>query len=236
MKNYFLLIATLITIGIGCKKDKNEKPVCRINRLITPAGKEIKITYNAEGKYAKIENGETETTNIPAYIPGSIIYTITNSSTGTLMRKIAIALNNSGMASSLKEEQYNSAGISTSLTSTVYEYNGTELMRRAVTISGRSIPNINTYSWTNGNLTSSRDDITTADFEYYSDKPIQQGDWLSIVGLTNIGFDYTMVIKNKNLIKNLSGNPIAYSFDAEGKINAIYENGNLLYNIEYECE
>lgn len=236
MKIYFLLIVTLITISSGCRKDKAEKPVCRISEVTTAGGKEIKITYNAEGKYEKIENGESGETIIPAYSPGSIIYTITNRSTGTLLRKITMALNNSGMASSIKQEEYNSTGTRTSLSTTVYEYNGTALVKSTFTVSGRSAPSINTYSWTNGNMTSSYDDIGSGAFEYYTDKPIQQGDWFAIINTIIGGFDYATIIKNKNLLKNYFGSLIAYRFDTEGKINAVYQDGTLLYNIEYECK
>jgi hypothetical protein len=235
MKIYFLLIAALLFINTGCRKDKVQKPACNISQLTSPAGKKIKITYNAEGKYAKIENGETGETSIPVYSPGAIIYTITNSSTSTLVRKITIALNNSGMASSLKQEQYNAAGAPTSLSNTVYEYNGTQLIKSTFSLPGSSSTSINTYSWTNGNMTSSYNDINATDFEYYADKPVQQGDWISIINLINTGFDYTMIVKNKNLMKNYFGSLLSYRFDSEGKINAIYQDGTLLYNMEYEC-
>ena len=235
MKNYLLLIAALITISSGCRKDKAQKPDCSIGRLTSPAGKEIQITYNAEGKYAEIENGESGETSIVDYSPGSILYTITKTGTGTLLRKTTITLNNAGMASSLKQEQYDGAGTLTSQTNTVYEYNGTELVKSTYSLSGSSGTIINTYSWTSGNMTSSYSGTNAGAFEYYTDKPVQQGDWFSIINLITGGFDYTTIIKNKNLLKNYFGSPLTYRFDADGKINAIYMDGNLLYNMEYEC-
>jgi hypothetical protein len=236
MKSYFLLIAALITIGSGCRKDKEEKPACRISILTSPAGKEIKITYNAEGEYAKIENGESGQTNIPAYNAGSIIYTITNSNTGTLRKRITILLNNSGMATSLQQEQYSAGGTLISMSSAVYEYNGTELVKRTYTVSGGSSETVDTYNWTNGNMTSSNNGIYSNSMEYYTERSAQQGDWLNIMNLINSGLDQTKFIKNKNLLKNHSGSLLTYRFDAEGKIDALFQDGNLLYNIEYECK
>jgi hypothetical protein len=84
-------------------------------------------------------------------------------------------------------------------------------------------------------MTSSYDFYGASSFEYYTDRSVQQGDWLSMMNLINTGLDYTMIIKNKNLLKNYFGSLLAYRFDAEGKIDAMYQDGILLYNIEYEC-
>jgi len=237
IKVYFFLIAALITICTGCKKDKAEKPGCRISKIINAAGGEIKITYNVEGKYAKIENAISNTTITPAYSPGSIICTVVNSSTAEVRQKITVLLNNSGMASSIRRESYNSAGTITSWANNLCEYSGTELIKDTYTSSsGSSTTGISTFGWTNGNLTSIHEgNSVTSVFEYYTDKPIQQGDYFSILGLIVTGFDYSLYRKNKNLLKTQTNNQYVYGFNAEGKINAIYENGNLLYFLEYEC-
>lgn len=235
MKNYLLLITALLSISSGCRKDKANKPACNISRLTTPAGKEIRITYNVEGNYAKIENGQSGETSMVTYSPGSILYTITKASTGALLRKSTIILNNSGMAASLKQEQYDAAGTLTSQTNTAYEYDGTAVIKSTYSLSGSPGTIIYTYGWTNGNMTSSYSATNAGSFEYYTDKPAQQGDWFSVINLITGGFDYTRVIKNKNLMKNYFGSLLSYRFDAEGKIDAIYQDGDLLYDLEYEC-
>jgi hypothetical protein len=239
MKNYLFLIVALITIGTGCRKDKDEKPTCRINRLITPTGKEIKVTYNADGKYAKIENTGTGETTTTAYSSNSIVITRVNTGTTTLRSKSTLLLNNSGMIYSQKTEYYNSPGaIVVSSLKSAYEYDGLQLIKSTTTDSFYSEPTVSTstaeYIWDEGNLISGVSATYIFQNEYYTDKLFQQGDLQSVRYLI-WGYDVNLYIKNKNLMKTEYLSEHSYDFDAEGKIKSISRSGNVIYLVEYEC-
>jgi hypothetical protein len=239
MKNYLLLIAALITISAGCKKDKNESPTCRISRLITPTGKEIKVTYNAEGKYAKIENTQTNETSTAAYSSNSIVITRVTTGTASLRSRTTLLLNSSGMISVQKTEYYNSSGaIVVSSTKTEFEYNGLQLIKSTTIDSFYSGPSVLTitadYTWKEGNLISNSSASYFLNYEYYTDKLVQQGDIQSIRRLI-WDYDVNLHIKNKNLTKSEGSTQYTYDFDAEGKVKSLSSSGNVIYLVEYEC-
>lgn len=239
MKLYLLLVTALITISVGCKKDKNEEPACRINRLIDRFGKEIKVTYNADGKYAKIENTHYDGTVTTSYSSNSIVITRVTTSTGTRKSKSTLLLNSSGMVYALRDEYYNTSG--TNVKSSVeneFEYSGSQLIKSITVDSFNSQQSISTkttnYTWSGGNLISAVTGTFMEKYEYYADKPFQQGDMQSVYRLFR-GYDINLIIKNKNLTKSVNSGQYTYDFDAEGKINGLKYNGSNDHLVEYEC-
>ncbi|HEX7756259.1 MAG TPA: hypothetical protein VF421_12990 [Niabella sp.] len=241
MKHLLILSLALLLFAAGCKKDRNEKTAqtsaCRISRLVAPDGKEIKITYNADGSYQAIDNEQNDEVLTPIYSSGSVVITTVSESTGKVTRKTTVLLNSSGMAYGVKYEYYNSAGTITGTNNYVYEYNGTELAKSTASyFNGTTTTNTTeTFGWTDGNLTSTVTNTGVSIYEYYTGKPAQLGDVLSISSVMLNGFDINLIIKNKNLLKSLSGTEVGYTFDTEGRINTISYNGELQFNIEYEC-
>lgn len=235
MKQFIIFIAALLIIG-GCKKDNDEKtvqkPRCRMSKLVTANGKEINITYNADGRYQKVDNGEVNQILTSVYGSSSIVVTYTDKSTSKVSGKSTILLNSVGMAYGNKNESYNSSGAVTHTINNVYEYNGTQLAK--IISSNSTSTAATTYNWADGNLISSTSTSGVEISEYYTDKPIQQGDAPSVIYLTG-GVDISLIIKNKNLTKSSGNNEYSYTFDSEGKINSLSRNGSLMYNIEYEC-
>lgn len=237
MKPIIFLFAIIFMLSsTSCSKDDDdvvpEQPSCRITKVVSATGKVINITYNEDGNIQKVENGEVGETLTSVYTAGAITITGTNNSTGEVERILKFLLNSSGMVYGYKQESYTS-GILTSTLNIAYEYNGTELAKSYST-GGGSTSTV-TYGWTEGNVTSEVSDTGVSVYEYYIDKPIQQGDMILLIGMLYNGFDYSKIIKNRNLIKFVANEQYDYTFDADGRISSISENGALLYNLTYEC-
>ena len=222
----------IITMA-GCKKDKDEakKPDCRIITVTpTTSGSSFNISYNSDGKISTISTGSDITSF--AYSGSTIIATTTNS--GTFGSKKIITLNANGMATNVKTE-FNASG--TDWSNDVYEYSGTELIKATTTSSSGGAPNVSTVTWSNGNLVSISSGSGVSTLDYFTDKPAQTGDYLSLAQLV-AGYQ---IYKTKNAIKSLfSGSTITsfdYSFDGDNKITSLTATGgsNITYSYQHQC-
>jgi hypothetical protein len=227
----FLTITTLI----GCKKDKDEarKPDCRIITATptpTSSGDPFNISYNSEGKISTLSQDMDVTTF--AYSGNTVIAT-TNTS-GTFARKNIITLNADGLATNVRTET-NTSG--TDWTNQAFEYSGTEIIKATTTSSGGGTPSVSIVTWSNGNLVSITSGSSTTTLDYYTDKPAQTGDYLSLAQLV-AGYQ---IYRTKNAIKSiLSGSSINnfdYSFDGDGKITSLIATGasNTTYSYQHQC-
>ena len=227
---------TLFTISffVACKKDKDaqNKPACRVI-TITPSsspGDSYNVTYNTDGKPGTISSGNDVTAF--AYSGNTAIAT-TNTS-GAFSHKTVITFNSNGLASNVKTE-YNLTG--TNWNNSVYEYNGTELIKSTSTSSGGGSPYVTMLTWSNGNLVSAASGSSTTTLDYYTDKPAQPGDYLYLSQLVS-GYQ---IYKTKNLVKSLlSGSDItgfSYNFGSDGYITSVTVSGSspATYTYQYQC-
>jgi hypothetical protein len=219
MKKLFLMAVLITAVLASCKKDSTPAPICKII-TVTPVSSDVgaptyNISYNSEGKLSSSFNSSSGYVTTYSYSGNTVIATSTEG--GVFGSKDIITLNANGLASNVKAE-YNEAG--TSWDNTLYEYSGTELIKRTVTSSAGGPADVTTYVWSGGNLT---DIIGSTNFtlSYYTDKPAQTGDYFSLLQLQN-GYE---VYRVKNAVKSfLVGTTIisySYSFGTDGKIASI---------------
>jgi hypothetical protein len=237
MKTFKILFSAVLILGItvsfsGCKKndDTVKKPVCRfLTETIVGTGPSLRFSYNNDGKVSRIvvNNG-----TVHAFTYEGNITTIITVDSGAFRSRAIVTNNDAGLATNVRTEQ-DAAG--TVWSNTKLEYNGEELAKSTNTSSTGSTPTITTYSWSNGNLVSETSGSGTINYEYYTDKLWQMGDYWSFVESIE-GFE---IVRNKNLLKSLPTNTLlTYDFGLDGNITSLKINSGSSVNFidyEYEC-
>jgi hypothetical protein len=231
MKKLFLMAVLITAVLASCKKDSTPQPICRII-TITPSGGGTllyNLSYNSDGKLSTSSYGSNTTTF--SYVGNTIIETTTNG--GAFGSKKTVTLNANGLASNVKTEN-NVAG--TVWDNTVYEYSGTELIKSTNTNSAGDPAGISTFTWSGGNMVSITSGSSTSAISYYTDKPSQTGDYLSVLQLL-FGFDLYRV-KNaiKSSVSGSSTTSYSYTFDTDGKITSVSVTGNSTTTLTYQYQ
>jgi hypothetical protein len=226
-----MLLFVLVIFG-GCKKNNDEKPVCRVIAASgTSGGSNYHLEYNGDGKVTRISNGAVVTT---FEYPADNLIIGTTLDAGIFRNKQIINVNAAGLALNVRTEN-NLAG--TDWTNSAYEYNGDELMKATNTFSGGGSPTITSYTWLNGNMISAQTGSFIEALGYYTDQPRQTGDFLAFAQFIQ-GFE---TIRNKNLLKfdsSALGIDFIYEFQPDGNILSIkiISGGTPTFLIyQYEC-
>ena len=234
MKTFKILISAVLIFGItgifsGCKKDDNnfKKQKCWIaTETIVGTGPAIRFSYNSDGKVSRVvlDNGVVQ-----AYTYDGSITTILTVDSGAFDSRTIIAKNAAGLATNVRNE-FDDAG--TSWSNTKYEYNGEELVKSTNTRSSGGTPEISNFSWSNGNLVTENPGSGPITYDYYTDKPRQNGDYFAFVESIQ-GFE---IVRNKNLLKSISPNVLfTYDFAPDGNISTLKISGGSSVNfIDYE--
>lgn len=233
MKPLKILITAALSLFItgifsGCEKNNDTMLMCRIIASASPStGIVTHLSYNSDGKL----NSATAGTTTATYEYTGNTVTITTMSSGTFLSKRIATLNAAGLAINVRTES-NSTG--TIWSNDAYEYSGEELIKSTNTSSTGSSPVVSTYSWFNQNLITSITGSTISPIDYYTDKPRQNGDYLSYAQLIQ-GYE---IIRSKNLVKALTGSTFTYEFSSDGNISSVaFSSGNntTTLNYQYEC-
>lgn len=233
--NKLILMAVIFTAAfVSCKKDDAPKPTCRIITAIpvsSGAGNPTyNFSYNSEGKLSSSIIGTS--TNTFAYSGSTVIETATIG--GVFSFKNIITLNANGMASNILTENDETG---TDWFNQAFEYNDTELIKSTTTSSSGGAATISTITWSGGNMLTVTSGSSTSTIEYYTDKPAQTGDYLSLAQLA-AGYE---IYRTKNAIKSiLTGSDISnfnYTFDADGKITsvAVIDASIVTYTYQFQC-
>lgn len=227
--------ATIIFMTSGfsaCKKEdvnpsSDIKSGCKIVTAVVQASQPdtIRYTYNADGKVSSII-GDT-TTTIFTYSGNTTIVRRFGTKAG-LLGKTTITSNAAGLATNVKRE-FDPAG--SVWTNVVYEYSGEELAIATTTDSNGGNAIITYYTWVNHNVVKETTGATSSSYDYYTDKPSQNGDYFSFINLVQ-GYEF---IRVKNLLKTGSGFGFTYSFENDGKISSFTVNGVVTLKYEYDC-
>lgn len=234
MKTLRTLISLAIAITMAvlftkCSKSNNKKASCQII-TVTPApnGTPFHLTYNTNGKPVRVESGTFVMTY--EYSAGSA--TIVSFNSGNFQSRTVATLNQDGLATNVRTELDT---LGTNWSNTFYEYNGLELSKSTLTNSTGGKPVVTTYTWNNHNLVISNTDSSSTTYGYYTDKPVQTGDYFLLVQQLN-GYD---MYRNKNLLKSIDATSLNYQFGTDGKINSLSAttgaNENFI-NYEYQCD
>lgn len=242
IKNAWLgIISWLLLLTSGCRKDNkpepgSSKPECRI---ITISSESViyNLTYNNDGKLLSLNDNNNYTTTY-TYNDNTIITTTNQKGTDYYQQSI-ITLNDFGLAKQVKTAL---DGTGLNWIKTVNEYNKDQLIKTTISTSSGT-QTVQAYRWENGNptavitLTPGKSD--TADIEYYTDKPYQQGGFLYISQLI-AGY---ATVRPKNLLKSeRTGSGIvncSYGFDHEGRIRSatvVQDTTIRHFNYQYQCE
>lgn len=232
LKSLFALILLAAILGgiSSCNKVVDKKGICRISTAtVSPAGSMYRFTYNFDGTVSRIDFAKTSA--IFNY-SGNLTTVFFLDSLGVITGKNIITRNADGLATQVRNE-FDATG--TFWRNTIYEYNGKEVARSILTSSDNGNTVISTYTWANQNMVASTTGVTTNTYEYYLDKPRQEGDYISLTQLIQ-GYE---VFFTKNLLKSGSGFNFNYNFRSDGKISSLmYTVGNVISTIDYEyiCE
>ncbi|MBS1597887.1 MAG: hypothetical protein JST75_06660 [Bacteroidetes bacterium] len=196
----------------ACKKNNDKKPDCKINSITSPnsPGQQNTFSYDANGKLSRFISAG----NFTSYSYSGNTTTVTALDSGKFSSRTTIVSNDAGLAIDVRTEG-DEAG--TQWTNGYYEYNGDELIKSTTTSSGGGAAVVTTYTWSNHNMVSSLTDTTTTIFGYYTDKPVQNGDYFRLVQLIQ-GYE---IVRNKNLLKSVSGSILAYDFGKDGNISTL---------------
>lgn len=216
---------------VGCRKECSPIRDCtNITALLHSSGNWYQFLYNSDGKPASERNGSRITT----YVYNGNITTVTTLDSGRFVSRIIITLNDLKLATNVRQEN-NEAG--TRWNNTVYEYNGETVATSTTTSSSGGIPEVSVYIWTNQNLSSVISGNTTHTFTYYTDKRMQQGDYLGLLQLRQ-GYE---IYRNKNLLRSISGTNFTYTFGPGDKITSVDASPGagtktFDYQIMYDCK
>jgi len=220
-----LLIVLLTGLLAACKKNHDKQLSCRLTALHAPSGLTTFFSYNNEGKLILEESGKSITT----YTYEGATVTITTYDTGLISRRTIVLNNTLGLAANVRTE-YGSDGANWS--NTYHEYDGDEVIRSITTFPSNS-PDTVTYLWTGHNMVGQVRGGDTTRFEYYTDKPRQDGDYLYLTQFVS-GYE---VFRTKDLFKGYAGATFIYDFTSDGKIAALKVPGiGTVYNCEYQCK
>jgi len=218
---------TIILVGIfgGCKKNNDKKAVCHIVSISsTMDSLTNNFTYDKDGKLIQDLYGASITT----YSYDGSVTTITNYDTGTFQKRTIVMNNSSGLAINVRTE-YDPNGANWA--NSFYEYNGDEVARVIYTYSGNP-SSTSTYLWADHNMVGQVTGTDTTTFEYYTDKPRQDGDYLYLTQVVS-GYE---VYRCKNLLKGYVGATFTYDFTPDGKIAAFRIPAlNTVLSYEYLC-
>jgi hypothetical protein len=227
-------LLTVLMISTGCKKDTDKKESCRITRLTRNGTVVYEIKYGDNGKISSLEPIPGKEKHTYAYEGNKVIITATYN--GNFDYRYVITTNKNGFATNVRME-FNEAGSIWNNKAITYE--GTRVVSELETESGSDNSATNNYTWEGGNPAVFMIDNNVFNYEYYTDKNYQPGDWLYIQQLLwgYKKFEY------KNLVKSTTGNSnttfYTYNFDDAGRITeakSTSPNATTIFKIEYACD
>lgn len=230
LKTFILASLVMATTGtfIACKKNNNKKKNCELVEANIPGSGDILFSYNSDGKVSKAGIG-VGSVNTFSYKGDSVI--VLNTDSGVFQSKNTYAINSAGLATYQRTE-YDQTG--TNWTIVNYEYNSDELSKSTTTSSSGVAPTVSTYTWFDHNMVAQTSGTTTTVYEYYTDKPEQSGDYLAFTQL----IQGATIVRNKNLLKSITGSTFNYAFNSDGNISALEITGTgsaAVFNYTYQC-
>jgi len=247
MKFNIIFSFAILIFSVSCKKDAATKnqPSCPIVKISTGTDMNSVFSYDESGRLESINYYGSSITHF-SYAGNTIIAISENLVNGNFYRKKTYTIDGNGRVATIKTE-YNKTGSDWGLE--IYEYNGTQPVKRTLTTSSGNTSVCN-YVWKDNNLTeahytvqnSSKQLIATQDImlEYYTDQSYQLGDGRSEDYRVYYGIE---IIHPKNLTKkyrstyteytqvdpDLPPMPVSsietsnysYGFDSHGKIISV---------------
>jgi hypothetical protein len=233
---YLLLAITIISFTNCSKSDsapQKPKQTCHII-TVSENSTTYNISYNSDGKITKVAYD----TYVSSFTYGGNAIIINTTNSGSFSTKRTITLNDNGLVINIRDEYDASV---TTLSNSALDYRGDELIKLTSTSNSGGAPSVTTYSWTNGNLTDVTSDSYSQTYDYYTDKPVADWDYLRFQLQLSYG-NSVNIINNKNMIKSTSDGStttnFGYTFDEDGKVTAVSTNDGTtadILNYQYQC-
>ncbi|MDP4218527.1 MAG: hypothetical protein Q8927_20195 [Bacteroidota bacterium] len=224
----FLALAMSVAFS-ACKKGADKRSDCKISdAAIGGGGGNIHITYNSDGSISRAAVGVGSVYSF-SYHGDTVI--VLNTDSGAFQSSTLYVNNAAGLATYARTE-YDPAG--TNWSEVKYEYNGVELSKATTTTSAGAGPDVNTFTWFNGNLAAQVSSSVSTIYDYYTDKPSQFGDYFSFFQ----AISGPVTVRNKNLVKSATGTAFNYSFGPDGKIVSLEIAGSnfvAVIDYTYQC-
>jgi hypothetical protein len=243
-KNFFMkalkFAATVIIASaiFSCKKNNDKKAECRIVTITASGSGDntiYNLTYNNEGNISVLStSGTSGTTKVFNYNGNTVIATSANSN-GDFQGRDSITLD-------AKRKPLNIRSFSdedgTNFTNSRFEYNGDDLLKIHTLSSGSTTPETQVATSVNGNMVSLTANSSTSTLEYFTDKKLQQGDFLNISNFIQYGLS---IYPHKNLVKTIaSGTNILnfnYEFNPDGTISRVTAtSGTTVSTVSYQYQ
>ncbi|HEY8971491.1 MAG TPA: hypothetical protein VIM64_20450 [Puia sp.] len=227
-----LLLPVLLGVGAlsGCKKKSDKATVCHVMGIYEVQDSiNESLAYDSQGRLSVAAAGS----QLYTYEHSDHQTVITYYSAGLLIGKTTAITNQDGLAVNVRVEN-TQTGVA--WINYANEYEDQRIIRTTITTSDNKPVAVTTYLWTDGNMTASVNGADTTRFTYYTDKPSQTGDYLSLAQLTS-GYEQYRV---KNLFKGQNDISFEYAWGSDGKISALKEvsGGSDVAGLllQYQCE
>lgn len=231
----------LICIGFAfCKKSTDGKPKCRIIKATEEYNGGSLITnikYYLDGKISEVSNNAAPGIHKKFTYSGNNIRIITSTGGAFLLRD-SITLNSNGNISNMRRFDTETGDHWANYS---MEYSGDLLVKYSITYNFSPSTYTFIITQTAGNVTKVVAPAGPVNYEYYTDKDVQPGDYLRFQYETSYGVNF---FPQKNLVSvtDFGGPDIyyyTYEFNENGLISTIlYEygiyDGKVTY--EYECK
>ncbi len=241
MKNLFVVvpaIAFLFVFTPSCsKKSAASAPNCQIVTIMDSyngVNTTYNLSYGNNGKISTIQNTSTTSPFTEVFTYSGNVIQIAETGTGsTFILSDSIEVNGAGLITYSRQ-------IGSSADTTVYTFTydaSNDLLKSTMQTNSGSVTT-NTYTYTNGDLTSSSDGASTTTYTYTSGKPSENGDYIHIFQLFNYG---AQAIQTAHLIQSVSsGSTIDnfnYTFDSSGKITSLtVTSGSTVETVSYQYQ
>lgn len=229
-----ILLGVLVLFTIAaCKKDSDKKEKCRITKLTMNGTTAYEIKYGDNEKVSSVELIPGKEKFTYAYEGNNVI--ITASYNGYFDYRYIVTNNKNGLAINVLMEFDESGSI---WNNRKFTYEDTRLVSTTETESTSNDSATINFIWEDGNPAVMINNGDIFNYEYYTDKNYQPGDWRYINQLIN-GYkiyDYKNLFKSA---KSAETTYYTYSFDDAGRITtatSTTSNSTTTFTIEYDCD
>jgi hypothetical protein len=223
MKTTKVAVAFFVIIAfISCKKNNDKKASCRIVTIsqTSPNVNSIyNITYNNDGRISTSnESGNGGANKVFTY-NGNTVIAIATRPDGSFSVRDSMTLDAKRRPLNIRTFS-NEAG--TNWTNSRFEYNGSDLQKIITTEESNNPAETSVATYADGNMVSLATNSSTTTLEYFTDKKVQQGDYLEVASFIQYGVS---VYPHKNLVKTIaSAGTILnfnYEFNPDGTISRV---------------
>lgn len=223
MKTTKVAVAFFVFIVfISCKKNNDKKASCRIVTVAqtSPSSNVIQnLTYNNEGRISTASTSGPNGGNKVFTYNGNTVIAISTRHDNSFSGRDSITLDAKRRPLNIRTF-FDEAG--TNWTNSRFEYNGNDLQKIIQTEETNGSPETSVATYNNGNMVSLSNTTSVTTLEYFTDKKVQQGDYLEVASLIQYGVS---VYPHKNLLKTIaSAGTILnfnYEFNPDGTISRV---------------